>query len=131
MLYNSNFLNAVNPSYIDNVGCDIFNYTKQTNPEMNIPNTISLPEQNVSCFLESLANDWETLHPDIQNEYYKKLNSFLSNKTENTPQGIDYLKSDNSLNIQKIAIIVFLVLIGAGLFFLFVYSDKFSYFKLN
>lgn len=124
MLYNSNFSNAINPSYIDNVGCDIFNYTKQTNPEMNIPNSISLPEQNVSCFLESLANDWETLHPDIQAEYYKKLNSFLSDTTENTSQRIDYLKSDNSLNIQTIAIIVFLVLIGFGLLFLFINSNK-------
>lgn len=37
--------------------------------------------------------------------------------------------TDNSLNIQTIAIIVFLVFIGLGLLFLFFYTDKFSDFQ--
>lgn len=92
MLYNPYFTQMLNPGYLDIIGCPYLNYAK--NPEVALiesnDSRITVPEQNVSNFVDSLKYDWESLPKETQDEYYSALTKFMEHKNikenlENTP----------------------------------------------
>lgn len=82
MLYNPYFTQMLNPAYLDVLDCPYLNYAK--NPEESIIESkkqcSTLPEQNVSDFIDALKYDWEALSNETRDEYNSKLAELIQNK---------------------------------------------------
>lgn len=120
MLYNSYFTQILNPAYLDVLDCPYLNYAK--NPEESSIETkkqcSTVPEQNVSDFLDSLKHDWESLPEATKDEYYFKLAQMMQDKhiTENFEES-PTINTDYP-NEFTLYIVYFLTILGFIVYFL-------------
>lgn len=83
MLYNPYFTQMLNPAYLDVIDCPYLNYAKSPiNADItgDKERNVTVPEQNVSNFIDSLKYDWESLPDETKQEYYTKLSEMLESK---------------------------------------------------
>jgi hypothetical protein len=124
-MYNPYFTQMLNPAYLDILDCPYLNYAKSPTDVNNTPDISSpctVPEQNVSGFIDSLKYDWESLPDDIKTEYYNKLNQLLDevNKKPSIEKFTEKMETTYPI-ILSISIIVLIVLVVAGIY---VFSRK-------
>ena len=120
MLYNPYFTQLLNPVYLDIIDCPYLNYAKS--PEVSSVETkkqcSTVPEQNVSDFIDALMYDWESLPEATKKEYYAKLAEMIQNKNvienfeDSSPINTDYP------NEFTLYIVYFLTMLGFIVYFL-------------
>lgn len=121
MLYNPYFTQMLNPAYLDVIDCPYLNYAK--NPEESSIESnkqcSTVPEQNVSDFLDSLKYDWESLPKATKEEYYSKLAQMLQDKSviENF-ENLTPTINTNYHHENTLYIIYFLTILGFIVYFL-------------
>ena len=120
MLYNPYFTQMLNPAYLDVIDCPYLNYSK-SQEESSIeskPSHSTIPEQNVSNFIDSLKYDWESLPKATKDEYYSKLAELIQNKhsVENLEDSSPINK--NSPNEFTLYIVYLLTMVGFIVYFL-------------
>ncbi len=83
--FNPSFDQIVNPGYLDILDCPYLNYAKAPTELDHTPEhkPQSVPQANVSDFIDGLEIEWETLPDDIKHEYYQKLSEMLRHKSYN------------------------------------------------
>jgi len=86
LFFNPSFDQIVNPGYLDILDCPYLNYTKAPTELDHIPEhkPRSVPQTNVSDFIDGLESEWETLPEDLKHEYYNKLAEMLRDKSYST-----------------------------------------------
>lgn len=108
MLYNPYFTQMLNPAYLDVLDCPYLNYAKSpldVNDRSVLRKRCStVPEQNVSDFIDALKYDWESLPKKTKDEYYAKLAEMIHNK--NIVENFEDSKPDNTLYIVYFLIII-------------------------
>jgi hypothetical protein len=112
IFYNPYFSQIVNPAYVDIIDCPYLNYEKNT---LNYEKTsehidkedkiMTLPEENVSGFINSLKHDWDTLSPDVKQEYNDKLKTLINESHET-----EHLKSYDNNYLFIFLILVILII---------------------
>lgn len=120
MLYNPYFTQMLNPAYLDVLDCPYLNYAKSPE-ESGIeskPSHSTLPEQNVSNFIDSLKYDWESLPKATKDEYYSKLAELMQNK-----QSVENFEDSSPINTDypnefTLYIVYFLTMSGFIVYFL-------------
>jgi len=84
MLYNPYFTQMLNPAYLDVLDCPYLNYAKSPGDEPaddeHKKTHTTVPEQNVSDFLDALKYDWESLPKNVKDKYYSKLTDMINSK---------------------------------------------------
>lgn len=137
MLYNPYFTQMLNPGYLDILDCPYLNYAKSPSDVSNVPDFktqhVSVPEQNVSNFIDSLKYDWESLPQSTKDEYYTKLSQML--ETKQIVENFDD-ESENSINTDyphemTIYIIYFLTMLGFILYYAYFRNMKNGHFFLT
>ena len=85
LFFNPSFDQIVNPGYLDILDCPYLNYAKAPTELDHTPKhkPQSVPQANVSDFIDGLESEWETLPDDLKHEYYQKLSAMLSHKSYN------------------------------------------------
>ena len=126
MLYNPYFTQMLNPAYLDVIDCPYLNYAKAPSQinDKNIKKQFStVPEQNVSDFIDSLKYDWESLPKATQEEYYNKLSQMLNKATI---ENFDDITDINTAypNEMGLYIVYVLTMIGFILYFLYCKNMK-------
>jgi hypothetical protein len=115
----------LNPAYLDILDCPYLNYAKSPNDINNTPDVTSkgtVPEQNVSGFIDSLKYDWESLPDDIKVEYYNKLNQLLDEVSKKP--SIEKFTEKMENNTQILTIISIIVLGALIVYGIYVFSQK-------
>lgn len=147
-MYNPYFTQMLNPAYLDVLDCPYLNYAKNpedTSVELK-KQCLTVPEQNVSDFIDSLKYDWEALPKATKDEYYSKLaeiiqaNSVSENFEDSTPINTDYpneftlyivylltmlgfivyflnVKNMNGLGHVYLAVYLIVLLVGTGAYY--------------
>ena len=120
-MYNPYFTQMLNPAYLDILDCPYLNYAKSPTDVDNTPDitsTCTVPEQNVSGFIDSLKYDWDALPQDVKNEYYNKLNQLLDevNKKPMTEKFTEDMKNTDQIVIISIIVVIALILGGMYIF---------------
>jgi len=110
----------LNPAYLDVLDCPYLNYAK--NPEESKIESkkpcSTIPEQNVSNFIDALKYDWESLPKATKDEYYAKLAELIQNK-----QSVENFEDSSPINTDypnefTLYIVYFLTMLGFIVYFL-------------
>lgn len=111
--FNPFFAQALNPAYVDVLDCPYLNYAKAPKyVKDEIPKPMSLPEQNVKGFINSLKYDYDALPNSVKEEYQKELKKFLNSDKIEDDTGVEKLSEESSvLLIQIIFIVISLVIV--------------------
>ena len=85
LFFNPSFDQIVNPGYLDILDCPYLNYVKAPTELDHVPEhkPRSVPQANVSNFIDGLESEWETLPEDLKHEYYQRLSEMLRHKSYN------------------------------------------------
>lgn len=120
MLYNPYFTQMLNPAYLDVLDCPYLNYApnrEESSIESKKPH-LTVPEQNVSNFIDSLELDLESLPKETRDEYYSKLAELIQNK-----QSVENFEDSSPINTAyphefALYILYFLIIIGIVVYYL-------------
>ena len=114
--FNPFFAQALNPAYVDVIDCPYLNYAKAPKyVKDEIPKPISLPEQNISGFMNSLKYDYDALPYSLKKQYEEELKKFL-NDSNNKDFIVEKMDSDDK--IYWLGILIFIV-VSIIIFFIF------------
>lgn len=122
MLYNPYFTQILNPAYLDVIECPYLNYTKSPS-DIDTPDLkkqcSTVPEQNVSDFIDALKYDWESLPKATKDEYYSKLAEMMQDK--NVTENFEGYNAINTAypNENALYIVYALTILGFILYFLY------------
>lgn len=124
MFYNPYFKQMLNPAYLDVLDCPYLNYTKNRE-ESSIGSKkldVTVPEENVSNFVDALKLDLESLPKATKDEYYYKLAELLQNK-----QSVEKFEDSSPINTAyphefALYIFYFLTITGIVVYYLNVKS---------
>ena len=117
MLYNPYFTQMLNPAYLDVLDCPYLNYARSPDEIRGETKKqcLTVPEQNVSDFIDSLKYDWESLPKATKDEYYSKLAEMIQDKRvienfeDSTPINTDYPSEFTLYIVYLLTIIGFVV----------------------
>lgn len=128
-MFNPYFTQMLNPAYLDVIDCPYLNYAKTPSPVNETPTKqcATVPEQNVSDFIDALKYDWESLDDETKKEYYNKMSQLMKN---NVVENFEDSTSINTAYPHEMSAFIIYILIILGLLMYFLFNKRLKNYAL-